>query len=256
MPPQLKHARILLAPLVWVCLAATIVAVGCSGLPGFLVRLTPPAVVSQAPSGTDGLSDAEYQSLLDGWREGDTLRQAYAARANRAPQGADAVVDLGYRAPQPPPVEPEATIVRSGIAVPDVRHLPYAQAVEQLATAGLRAARQEEVSPTVAAETVLRQLPPAGEEVLPDTLVTLVVSLGNRVRMPAIVGLNERDGLRLLDAAGLRVPSWGINYQGHATDIPDSALERVCVGCILSTHPPAGSPLPIGSEVYLAVRSD
>ena len=256
MHPQLKQVRILLVQLVCVCFAATVVASGCSGLPGFLLRLTPPPLVSQAPAGTDGLSDAEYQSLLDGWREGDALRQAYVARADRAPQGAAAAVDLGYRAPQPSPVEPEATIARPGIAVPDVRRLPYAQAVEQLVAAGLRAARQEDVSPTVAAETVLRQQPVAGEEVLPDAVVTLVVSLGNRVRMPALVGLNERDGLRLIEAAGLRVPSWGINYQGHGTDIPDSSLEGVCVGCILSTRPPAGSPVPIGSDIYLAVRSD
>lgn len=255
MHPQLKHIGIPQVQLVWVCLAATVVTAGCSSLPGFLLRLTPPPIVSQAPAGTDGLSYTEYQSLLDGWREGDTLRQAYLIRADRAPQAA-AAADLGHRAPQPLPVEPEPTTARSGIAVPDVSHLPYAQAVEQLAAAGLRAVRQEDVSPTVAAETVLRQQPVAGEEVMPNAVVTLVVSLGNRVRMPAVVGLNERDGLRLVEAAGLRVPSWGINYQGHATDIPDSALEGVCVGCILSTRPPAGSPVPVGGDVYFAVRLD
>ena len=238
-----------------VSLAVGFGAMGCSGFPSIMLNLAPRAPAANVPSATDGLSENEYQRLLDGWREGDALRQAYLMRQQSSSGATAANVEPGYPVPAALPAE-SPIAAPSMVLVPDVRQLSYMQAVQRLEALGLRNERREETSPLVAAETVLSQGLAPGEEVAPRTMITLVVSLGNQVRVPQLYGLEEREGVRLLTALGLRVPLFGINYQGRNTDIPETVLHQVCVGCILSARPQAGTLVPVGSDIYIAVRSD
>lgn len=156
--------------------------------------------------------------------------------------------------PSPTPT-PSPTPAR--VTVPNVRGLLYTQAAEQLQALGLVVERQYQRDPSVPRDTVLRQDPAAGQVIDRGRTVTLTVSSGDLVAVPDVYGMKEKDALRLIESVGLRVPSWGINYQSRRnTDIPPSVLNRVCKGCVLSITPPAGTLLPVGSEVTIAVRAE
>ena len=157
--------------------------------------------------------------------------------------------------PVPPtPVPPTATAV-SRIAVASVVGLPSSQAVQSLQGAGLEVAQQEQFSNSVAPGRVISQNPAPDTQLQAGGTVTIVISrgpLGNPV--PNVIGRTEADARQALIASGLRVFQY-TNYQGKA-DLPSDVLERVCIGCVLSTTPAAGTPVLPGAEVYLAVRKE
>lgn len=233
----------------------------------------PPSASSQQPAinsptigeADPGFTDVEYRILLDGWREGNLLREIERNR-QQTTEVASASSPLQLPAATSTneveesggsePLEEQRVPALLGLVIPNVKGLTYVQAVEMLRSLGLSIVRHEETNPAVASETILRQTPTPGEEVSPHGVIELVVSLGNRVRLPNVYGLRESEALRLLTAAGLKVPTWGINPQGRNTDIPESVLRQVCIGCILSVRPSVFSLVPIGSDVFLAVRSE
>jgi hypothetical protein len=91
--------------------------------------------------------------------------------------------------------------------------------------------------------SVLRNAAPAGDPTL--------------VRVPSVCGLKEGEAIASLLKAGLWVPPWAINYQGHSnTSISSDVLRGVEIGRVLSVRPQAGRRVKRGTEVFLAVRSD
>jgi hypothetical protein len=80
---------------------------------------------------------------------------------------------------------------------------------------------------------------------------------GTLVRVPSVYGLEEGQAVAAILKAGLSVPPWAINYQGHSnTSISSDVLRRVEIGRVLSVRPAVGRRVKPGTEVYLAVRSD
>jgi serine/threonine protein kinase len=158
--------------------------------------------------------------------------------------------------PSPSP-SPSPSPTPARVTVPNVRGLPYDQAAQQLQALGLVVERQYQRDPSTPRDTVLRQDPAAGQVLDRGRTVTLMVSSGDLAVVPDVYGMRERDALRVIENAGLRVPPWGINYQSRRnTDLSPLVLNRVCRGCVLSITPPAGTLLPLGSEVAIAVRSE
>jgi|GEM_PF-5526514 len=88
--------------------------------------------------------------------------------------------------------------------------------------------------------THLAGLNPA-EFVLPD----------GRIRVPLLVGLPESEAQSVIQAVGLSTTF--VNYQGPG-DIPDSALNAVSPGQVLSQTPVAGTAVQRGTTIYIAVR--
>jgi serine/threonine-protein kinase len=231
-------------------------------------RSAQPAVASQhdaQPTQVDAasmMSEGEYRTLLDGWQEGNLLREArrhpgqiettVAASPGLDAGRAPAVMMPAPNAPAQESTRPSA----SAVVLPNLLGLTYVQAVSQLHALGLTTERSEETNLSVPAEVILQQSPAAGEAVEAPAVIALVVSLGNQLRMPDVYGLPQQDAVQLLTSKGLQVPSWAINQQGRNTDIPEATLRQVCAGCVLSARPQAGSLVPVGSEVYLAVRSE
>ncbi|MSQ09611.1 MAG: PASTA domain-containing protein [Dehalococcoidia bacterium] len=131
----------------------------------------------------------------------------------------------------------------------------WPQAVELLQAAGITAVRREQVSDTIPQEQVISQTPAAGQPLGPDRTITVVVSLGRQgISVPDVVGRPEAEGRTLITQAGL-TPGRFANFQGRS-DVPDAVLRSVCVGCVLSTSPGAGSQQPQGATVFLAVRKE
>jgi beta-lactam-binding protein with PASTA domain len=67
------------------------------------------------------------------------------------------------------------------------------------------------------------------------------------------VGLLETQAKPLIVQAGLVVTF--SNYQGEG-DIPGAVLHSIGIGSILSQIPAAGTVVPTGTKVFLAVRKN
>jgi len=142
------------------------------------------------------------------------------------------------------------------VTVPSVVEWAYDEAEAALEKLGLDVDRRNEFALQTPAGVVMRQDPPAGTRVRPGTKVTLVVSQGlPKVQVPNVVGQRLSDAMRTLESVGLKI-KWPPTEQGRADNIPPDVLNRVCVGCVLSTDPPAGQEVTFGTEVKIAVRKD
>jgi hypothetical protein len=72
-----------------------------------------------------------------------------------------------------------------------------------------------------------------------------------RIRAPSLVGLSENEAQQVIMAVGLATSF--VNYQGPG-DIPAEALNSVDVGQVLSQTPRAGTAVPKGTAILIAVR--
>ncbi|MDT0264949.1 Stk1 family PASTA domain-containing Ser/Thr kinase [Streptomyces sp. DSM 44915] len=127
--------------------------------------------------------------------------------------------------------------------VPNLRGVPLAEAREQLAEAGLVVGEeQERFSGEVPRGSVIESDPEPGTERRPDTPVNLVVSRGQEVAVPDVVGEPEGSAIQRLTEAGFDV---------------DVADERVHseeeAGTIAAQSPRSGSRAAEGDTVELTV---
>lgn len=150
--------------------------------------------------------------------------------------------------PAPPPPTPPTPAL---VALPAVVGQTFTAAEATLKGAGFNVLRQDQ--PGTAGQ-VLSQEPPAGQSLPRGSTVTLRVGSGPpQVVVPEVVGRPETEARELLRRAGLSVSPW-TNYQ-NMDELPAHLQRPVCVGCVLSTSPPAGTRASAGSTVSIAVRS-
>ncbi|NTU79432.1 MAG: Stk1 family PASTA domain-containing Ser/Thr kinase [Chloroflexales bacterium] len=142
------------------------------------------------------------------------------------------------------------------VEVPDVTRVPADLARQRLSGGGFPVEVVEESSQTVDAGFVIRQSPSAGLRVPQGQVVTLVVSRGDTVRFPDVIGLQRDEAERQIRAtAGL-----GLKYvdeQGRDR-LPD--YDRYAVGEVVSAQTSDGRGLangdmvPRGTEIILGVK--
>lgn len=147
------------------------------------------------------------------------------------------------------------------VAVPGVIGEVLNAAVSQLKAARLEVEVKEEYSDSAAAGVIMDQKPQAGARVPIGSKVEITMSKGrssgsetrNRIVVPPLVGLPEAEARKRIDSVGL-INTYA-NYQGPG-DIPDSELQKVPPGYVLSQQPPPGTVIEPGQDrnVYLAVR--
>jgi beta-lactam-binding protein with PASTA domain/transcriptional regulator with XRE-family HTH domain len=147
-----------------------------------------------------------------------------------------------------------ATLSRGSqtVAVPHLVGLTYNDAVARLTALGLKVQRND-VSAQGAPNTVVGQDPVENAQVPPDTVVKVTVSVGDVVTVPDVRGMTQEEGKDALLKAGLVIGQ--IAFQGK-DKVPMSDLLKVCVGCVLSTDPPAGRIVPRGAVINMGVRSE
>ncbi|MFN8517973.1 MAG: PASTA domain-containing protein [Chloroflexota bacterium] len=160
----------------------------------------------------------------------------------------DYVVSLGV---EPTPT-PEPT--PAPVAVPDLRGVAEADALNQLLDLGLQPGeRSERFHDSVAAGAVIRTDPEAGTELPPGTTVDYVVSLGVEptptpeptpapVAVPDLRGVAESDAVSQLLDLGLQ--------PGERSEAFDA---EVAPGAVVGTDPSAGEELPPGTTVDYVV---
>ncbi|WP_338825363.1 Serine/threonine-protein kinase PrkC [Moorella humiferrea] len=129
--------------------------------------------------------------------------------------------------------------------VPGVIGLNESQALDRLATAGLRGqVGSRQYSTEVPAGQVMAQEPAAGEKVRRGRIVVLTVSQGSRlVTVPSVIGLTERDARLRLENEGFRVAADSLKV--YHPSIPQ--------GSVVEQNPPGNSKQPEGTEVRLII---
>ncbi len=100
---------------------------------------------------------------------------------------------------------------------------------------------------------VIEQSPEAGQEVTAGDTVTLVVSIGNKVKMPDVFGLPVEGAVSQITGAGLKVVS--INYQTQKDLPPGVDINIVKPGQVLSSIPDFNTWVDKGTGVSIAVRA-
>jgi serine/threonine-protein kinase len=131
------------------------------------------------------------------------------------------------------------------VSVPAVRDLPERRAIARLREAGLDAIAEPRASETVPAGRALGTVPAAGTSVDRGARVRLVISSGTaveRATIPQLAGNSFED-------ARSRLEQLRLIAQRRAIDSSEPA------GAVVSSDPAAGSSVPVGSTVILAVSS-
>ena len=121
------------------------------------------------------------------------------------------------------------------IEISDLSRKSLVDAIQILETLGLEYEFVEEYSEDVSVGLVSHTLPEAGEIVTPDQIISVIVSLGIKIEVPEVEGLNYQEALDLLEDAGLVATVSGdtngrivkqIPRGGELTD-PESPVESV-----------------------------
>lgn len=150
-----------------------------------------------------------------------------------------------------------AVVVSKGkatVPVPRVLQMRRADAEDDLKKAGFVVDVQQLWNANVPVDVVYDQKPQPGTPWKQGETVTIYVSKGQEtVVVPNVVGMPEAKAREAITNARLRVGS--VNYQGK-NDLPHDVLTRVNVGSILSTTPQAGTEVPVGAEIAIAVRKE
>ncbi len=135
--------------------------------------------------------------------------------------------------------------VASLASVPNVVGLAQADATTALTGAAFTVGSiTTQTSAAVAAGSVISESPVAGTLVTPESVVSLVVSIGAPVAVPNVVGLTQTAASNAITTAGLSV--------GTVTQQSSTA---VAAGSVISESPVAGSQVAPGSAVNLVVST-
>jgi eukaryotic-like serine/threonine-protein kinase len=154
------------------------------------------------------------------------------------------------------PVTYTVSLGPSLVTIPDVRSTSQSFALNSLESAGLRVEVREEPSTTIDAGFIIRQSPNPGLRVEAGTLVEIVVSQGDVVRFPDIIGLQREQAEAILRATpGLELVF--VDEQG-----PDRlpGFENFAPNQVVSAQIENGKGLnngelvPRGSRIILGVR--
>jgi serine/threonine protein kinase/beta-lactam-binding protein with PASTA domain len=138
------------------------------------------------------------------------------------------------------------------VSVPNLAQTRLSYARSTLAALGLGVDVIEEASPSVAEGFVIRQVPGGGVRLQPGDSVQLIVSVGDKVRMPRVVGLSEQEARARIDQAGGLFVSY-VDVQGR--DKLGDVFDQVAPGTVVSCIPTEGEWLARGTGVTLGVRA-
>lgn len=140
------------------------------------------------------------------------------------------------------------------LLVPPLTGLSYEDAAERAVEDGFTVARDDAFDDKVDKGLVIEQDPPVNDRIEPGETIKLLVSRGREGPVvPDLVGKRQSDAETLIRDAKLRVGA--INLQGR-DQLPQSVLDQVCVGCVLSQIPSPGGSVEPGTTVLLAVREE
>lgn len=130
------------------------------------------------------------------------------------------------------------------VEVPDLAGMPFDEAQAQLTEVGLQAEFGEaEEDPEVEPNHVIRTEPVAGTPLEAGSAVVLVLSDG-----PPLVEVPDVSGQDLGDARDVLVDA-----ELEPGDVSEEPSEDIAEGAVITTQPPAGESVEVGSTVALVI---
>ena len=138
-----------------------------------------------------------------------------------------------------------AGVIPQDIRVPNVIGLPYADAARQLQQVGFSPQRGEQRFHNAAPRgTVVEQSPPPGATEEGGTLITLVVSAGERTAaVPGVIGMGREQAISALESAGFTV--------GTVSERPSNEP----AGAVIDSRPRPGAQTRVPSPVSLILST-
>ena len=222
--------------------------------------VTPTATLTPTPTPIPRLADVRGITLEEAQNQlqplGITVAEVKPGVFNdRVPAGRIVEQNPPPGTPLPPGSTVRVTLSRGkSVPVPELRNQEVELAAKLLSDIGLQSKRIEEPSREVATGRVVRTDPVAGAPIEAGGTVTLVVSVGDQVRVPDIFNKPLPEAQRLLEEAGLKL---GDVAQQTREDVPPDqrpVFDKVAPGAVLSASPNYGTFMPRGSRITVAVR--
>ena len=140
------------------------------------------------------------------------------------------------------PVDGGAQVV---INVPDLTGSSQTEALNDLQNLGFKVGIENSAHPEVPEGSGIRTQPPANTSTNPDTLVTIIVSVGPEAYpIPYVVDLETERAVYVIEESGFTV--------GQKIEVND---DNVPIGFVISQNPIAGKKMGPGSTVDLVVSS-
>ena len=131
------------------------------------------------------------------------------------------------------------------INVPDLTGSSQTEALNDLQSLGFKVGIENSAHPDVPSGAVIRTQPPANTSTNPDTLVTIIVSVGPEAYpIPYVVDLETDRAVYVIEESGFTI--------GQKIEVSD---DNVPIGFIISQNPMAGKKMGPGSSVNLVISS-
>ena len=129
------------------------------------------------------------------------------------------------------------------IEIPDLTGSEQAQALEDLQNLGFKIGIENSADASVPAGSVIRTQPPSNTIVNPDSLVTIIVSVGPEAfPIPYVLDIETERAIYIVEESGFTL--------GQLLEVNDENIPR---GFVISQNPVAGTKMSPGTTVDLVV---
>ena len=131
------------------------------------------------------------------------------------------------------------------IEIPDLTGSSQTEALNDLQNLGFKVGIENSAHPEVPSGSVIKTQPPANTLTNPDTLVTIIVSVGPEAYpIPYVVDLETDRAIYVIEESGFVI--------GQKIEVND---ENIPIGFVISQNPIAGKKMGPGSTVDLVISS-
>ena len=129
------------------------------------------------------------------------------------------------------------------IEIPDLTGSEQAQALEDLQNLGFKVGIENSADASVPAGSVIRTQPPSNTIINPDSLVTIIVSVGPEAfPIPYVLDIETERAIYVVEESGFTL--------GQLLEVNDEDIPR---GFVISQNPVAGTKMSPGTTVDLVV---
>ena len=129
------------------------------------------------------------------------------------------------------------------VEIPDLTGSEQAQALEDLQNLGFKVGIENSANASVPAGSVIRTQPPSNTVVNPDSLVTIIVSVGPEAfPIPYVLDIETERAIYVIEESGFTL--------GQLLEVNDDSMPR---GFVISQNPVAGTKMSPGTTVDLVV---
>jgi serine/threonine-protein kinase len=129
------------------------------------------------------------------------------------------------------------------IEIPDLTGSEQAQALEDLQNLGFKVGIENSADASVPAGSVIRTQPPSNTIINPDSLVTIIVSVGPEAfPIPYVLDIESERAIYVVEESGFTL--------GQLLEVNDENIPR---GFVISQNPVAGTKMSPGTSVDLVV---